>query len=98
MASLTLIMTCSHYVSGRAQTIAMLKSLGASRVWLKRWLILQVSLLLVIALAVGSLLGIVIEALLRLPLTDVLPETLPSYGSAPFLLEELLLFWWPFRH
>jgi putative ABC transport system permease protein len=86
MASLTLIMTCSHYVSGRAQTIAMLKSLGASRVWLKRWLILQVSLLLLIALTVGSLLGIVIEALLRLPLTDVLPETLPSYGIAPFII------------
>lgn len=86
MASLTLIMTCSHYVAGRAQTIAMLKSLGASRVWLKRWLILQVSLLLIIALSVGSLLGIIIEALLRLPLTDVLPETLPSYGLAPFFI------------
>jgi putative ABC transport system permease protein len=86
MASLTLVMTCSHYASGRAQTIAMLKSLGASRVWLKRWLILQVGILITIALTVGSLLGIVIEALLRLPLTDVLPKVLPSYGFSPFLI------------
>ena len=86
MASLTLVLTCSHYASGRAQTIAMLKSLGASRVWLQRWLMLQVTLLLGIALTIGSLLGILIEVLLRLPLTDVLPKALPSYGFLPFLL------------
>ncbi len=86
MASLTLIMTCSHYAAGRAQMIAMLKSLGASRAWLTRWLILQVGILLTIALVIGSLFGIVIEALLRLPLTDVLSKELPSYGIAPFIM------------
>jgi putative ABC transport system permease protein len=86
MASLTLVLTCSHYASGRAQTIAMLKSLGASRVWLKRWLMIQVAILLSIGLVVGSLLGVVIEALLRLPLTEVLPKELPSYGFLPFLM------------
>jgi len=86
MASLTLVLTCSHYARGRGQTIAMLKSLGASRVWLKRWLIIQVSILLIIALTAGSLLGIMIEALLRFPLTDVLPKVLPSYGISPFLI------------
>ena len=86
MASLTLVMTCTHYSAGRAQTIAMLKSLGASRVWLRRWLKLQVAILLSIALIVGSVLGVLIEALLRLPLMDVLPKVLPSYGLTPFIM------------
>ncbi|WP_105901572.1 ABC transporter permease [Vibrio gangliei] len=86
MAAITLVLTCQHYVSSRRQTIAMLKSLGAQRAWLSRWLSLQIGSLFVIGIVFGSIIGVILEILLRIPLTDVLPEPLPGYGSTPFLL------------
>lgn len=83
MAATTLVLTCQHYVSTRTHTIAMLKSLGASRRWLRRWLALQVGLLLVFAVVLGSVIGVGLESLLRLPLKDLLPDPLPSYGLRP---------------
>ncbi|WP_154139166.1 ABC transporter permease [Vibrio metoecus] len=83
MAATTLVLTCQHYVSTRIHTIAMLKSLGASRQWLRRWLALQVALLLVFAVVLGGIIGVGLESLLRLPLKDLLPDPLPSYGLRP---------------
>ncbi|PAR47724.1 ABC transporter permease [Vibrio metoecus] len=83
MAATTLVLTCQHYVSTRMHTIAMLKSLGASRQWLRRWLALQVALLLVFAVVLGGIIGVGLESLLRLPLKDLLPDPLPSYGLRP---------------
>ncbi len=83
MAATTLVLTCQHYVATRQKTIAMLKSLGATRRWLSRWLLIQIAILLVWASVVGSLLGVVLEFLLRIPLTDLLPTPLPSYGVMP---------------
>ncbi|MFV0576364.1 MAG: ABC transporter permease [Vibrio sp.] len=86
MAAITLVLTCQHYVSSRRQTIAMLKSLGAQRAWLIRWLSLQIGSLFALGVIFGSLIGIALEMVLRIPLTDVLPDPLPSYGMLPFLL------------
>lgn len=83
MAATTLVLTCQHYVSTRQTTIAMLKSLGASKAWIARWLSTQVALLLVFASVAGILIGIVLEYLLRVPLVDLLPTPLPSYGLKP---------------
>jgi len=83
MAATTLVLTCQHYVSTRIHTIAMLKSLGASRQWLRRWLALQVFLLLAFAVVLGGIIGVGLESLLRLPLKDLLPDPLPSYGLRP---------------
>ncbi|MEZ9231652.1 ABC transporter permease [Vibrio amylolyticus] len=85
MAAATLVLTCQNYVASRRTTLAMLKSLGATKRWLSHWLLLQISILLLISTAVGYSSGILLEYLLRLPLTDILPEDLPSYGSAPFV-------------
>ena len=86
MASTTLVLTCQNYVNSRTQTIAMLKSLGASRRWIEKWLIIQVAILLISASLVGLILGSGLEYLLRIPLKDLLPEPLPSYGVTPFLV------------
>ena len=86
MASTTLVLTCQNYVNSRTQTIAMLKSLGASRRWIEKWLIIQVAILLASASLVGLLLGSGLEYLLRIPLKDLLPDPLPSYGVTPFLV------------
>ncbi len=86
MASVTLILTCRHYATSRANTVAMLKSMGAVNSWLRHWLFNQVIIMFFIAICFGSLIGIGLEFLLRIPLTNILPETLPSYGWQPFLL------------
>jgi len=86
MAATTLVLTCQHYVATRRKTIAMLKSLGASKAWVTRWLITQVMILLVTAIAVGLALGVLLEFLLRIPLVDLLPNPLPSYGVKPAMV------------
>ncbi|ALR18340.1 ABC transporter permease [Vibrio natriegens] len=86
MASTTLVLTCQNYVNSRTQTIAMLKSLGASRRWIEKWLFIQVAILLISASLVGLILGSGLEYLLRIPLKDLLPDPLPSYGVTPFLV------------
>ncbi|CAH1560277.1 ABC transporter permease [Vibrio rotiferianus] len=86
MAATTLALTCQSYVNSRTQTIAMLKSLGASRRWIEKWLLIQVTILLVSASIVGLLLGSGLEYLLRIPLKDLLPNPLPSYGVTPILI------------
>ncbi|CAE6939122.1 ABC transporter permease [Vibrio sp. B1FLJ16] len=86
MASTTLVLTCQNYVNSRTQTIAMLKSLGASRRWIEKWLFIQVAILLLSASIVGLLLGSGLEYLLRIPLKDLLPDPLPSFGVMPFFI------------
>ncbi|WP_061016987.1 ABC transporter permease [Vibrio splendidus] len=86
MAATTLVLTCQHYVASRRKTIAMLKSLGASKQWIVKWLSVQVSLLVVIGAVLGIAIGIGLEFLLRIPLADLLPTPLPSYGIEPAIL------------
>ncbi|POB85125.1 ABC transporter permease [Vibrio vulnificus] len=86
MAATTLVLTCQNYVVTRKQTIAMLKSIGAQRGWIIRWLVIQLSLLFLFAALVGLLIGLGLEQLLRIPLKDLLPEPLPSFGVEPLLV------------
>ncbi|KOO10250.1 ABC transporter permease, partial [Vibrio xuii] len=86
MAATTLVLTCQHYVSTRRKTIAMLKSLGASRAWIGRWLSIQVLILLFTATVLGIAIGVLLEVALRVPLVDLLPDPLPSYGLSPALI------------
>ena len=84
MSATTLVLTCQSYVNSRSPTIAMLKSLGASKRWVFRWLLIQISILFLTSMLVGLLLGIGLEYLLQIPLKDLLPSPLPSYGFIPF--------------
>lgn len=86
MAATTLVLTCQHYVSTRKKTIAMLKSLGASRSWIGRWLSIQVLILLGVAAVLGIAIGIGLEVVLRIPLVDLLPDPLPTYGVSPAVI------------
>lgn len=89
MAATTLVLTCQHYVASRQKTIAMLKSLGASKQWVIHWLSIQVLMLMGIGIVFGIAIGIGLEFLLRIPLGDLLPSPLPSYGYQPILLSML---------
>ncbi|MEZ8714718.1 ABC transporter permease [Vibrio splendidus] len=86
MAATTLVLTCQNYVASRRKTIAMLKSLGASKQWIVKWLFVQVSLLVAIGAVLGITIGVGLEFLLRIPLGDLLPTPLPSYGIEPVIL------------
>lgn len=90
MAAVILVLTCHHYARSRTETVAMLKSMGASKKWLTRWLLAQIGLLFATALLLGSLLGAGLELLLRLPLQDILPAQLPAYGYLPFIYAALV--------
>ena len=85
MAAVTLILTCSHYARNRSETVSMLKSLGASRSWLRKWLSTQVFIMFIVAFFSGTALGLLLEFLLRLPLADILPKPLPSAGLQPVI-------------
>lgn len=86
MAAVTLVLTCQHYADSRTEMVAMLKSMGASKAWLSAWLLSQITIIFIGSLLLGALLGFILEILLRLPLTDILPAELPSYGYLPFVL------------
>ncbi len=86
MAAITLVLTCQHYVNSRRQTVAMLRSLGASKGWIVRWLSRQILLLFVVAALFGIAAGAVFEFMLRQPIRDLLPAPLPGYGWSPLLM------------
>ncbi|MDD1781460.1 ABC transporter permease [Enterovibrio sp. ZSDZ35] len=90
MAAATLLLTCQHYVDSRTQTLAMVKSLGAQRSWVRKWLSKQLVMLIVFSSVIGLASGAALEYLLRLPLADVLPSPLPSYGFLPWVLGPLV--------
>ncbi len=83
MASATLVLTCQHYTASRRETVAMMKSLGARKAWLWRWLAGQLLMLFAFAAVLGVGLGALLETLLRLPLGDILPDPLPPMGLMP---------------
>ncbi|PSV89629.1 ABC transporter permease [Photobacterium leiognathi] len=90
MASATLVLTCQHYASTRITSVAMMKSLGASRRFLWRWLLQQIAVVFSVAIGVGLILGFWLEWLLRYPLQQLLPDELPSIGVAPLVISLLL--------
>ncbi|PSV22788.1 ABC transporter permease [Photobacterium leiognathi subsp. mandapamensis] len=90
MASATLVLTCQHYAATRITSVAMMKSLGASRRFLWRWLLQQIAVVFSVAIGVGLLLGFWLEWLLRYPLQQLLPDELPSIGFAPLVISLLL--------
>ncbi|MGF1687162.1 ABC transporter permease [Photobacterium japonica] len=90
MATATLVLTCLHYVSTRRETVAMMKSLGASRRWLWLWLSRQLVMLFALAAVAGGAIGSGLEYLLRLPLGEILPQALPSVGITPFVVSVLV--------
>ncbi|MBU2895185.1 ABC transporter permease [Vibrio hepatarius] len=89
MAATTLVFTCQHYVSSRRKTISMLKSLGASKLWLSRWILIQIVILFTSAIVSGVFIGTILEYLLRIPLADLLPTPLPDYGLRPVFIAVL---------
>ena len=90
IAAATLVLTCQHYAATRKTVVAMMKSLGATKGFLWRWLLTQIGLVFVVAIVIGLTLGLGLEWLLRYPLQNLLPDQLPAMGIAPFAISLLL--------
>lgn len=90
MASVTLFLTFNHYSLCRRETVAMMKSLGASRAFLWQWLSGQLGMLLGLGIGLGWLCGMALEVTIRLPLQDLLPDTLDGFGGMPFFVSGLV--------
>ncbi|MDC0612425.1 ABC transporter permease, partial [Vibrio sp.] len=86
MATATLVVTSQSYVKSRSGIIRALRSMGANKGWIKRWLVVQLGMMLGASIVIGLLLGIAFERLLRIPLASLLPDPLPVLTFQPYLI------------
>nr|WP_086941058.1 FtsX-like permease family protein [Thaumasiovibrio occultus] len=86
MSAATLALACYHFARSRQEQVGMLKSLGASRGWLARWLLAQSLWLLIVGSVLGIGFSVLLERALALPLAGMLPQALPSAGATPVML------------
>lgn len=75
----------THYTRTRYKVIAVLKTLGATHAILRRWIIGQWIVLLLVSILTGGLLGILTEHALILALGNVLPPDLPKPTFKPWI-------------
>lgn len=74
----------SHYCRSRYDLVAVLKTLGAGRAQLRKIILGQWSLLLLLSLLTGGALGLLFEKVLLLLLAPVLPGALPPASLWPW--------------
>jgi len=75
----------SHYCRSRYDLVAVLKTLGAGRAQLRRLIIGQWSMLLLLSLITGGAMGLLFEQVLLILLRPVLPAALPAASLWPWL-------------
>ncbi|MCE1663044.1 FtsX-like permease family protein, partial [Enterobacter hormaechei] len=84
LAVAAVAVSMTHYCRSRHDLIAVLKTLGAGRWALRKWVIGQWLVILIAAALVGTLLGLMFEYLLVQILAPMLPKTLPVAGFWPW--------------
>ncbi|KMJ44245.1 permease [Xenorhabdus khoisanae] len=85
LAVAAMAVSMTHYCRSRHNLIAILKTLGAGRWALRQWIIGQWLVILLAAVAVGSVLGLVFESALIRILAGMLPKMLPEAGMWPWI-------------
>ena len=93
-----------HYCRSRYDLVAILKTLGAGRAQLRKLIVGQWLMLLVLAVVAGGAMGLLLEKALLLMLKPVLPAALPPASGWPWLwaigamvVISLLVGWRPYR-
>ncbi|OAT34768.1 putative ABC transporter permease subunit YbbP [Proteus myxofaciens] len=91
-ALLTLLLAISavavsmtHYCRSRHTLVAVLKTLGADKRALRKWIIGQWGVIILAAIIVGSLIGLLFETILLQILAPVLPKRLPDASFLPWV-------------
>ncbi|AMO50190.1 putative ABC-type transport system involved in lysophospholipase L1 biosynthesis, permease component [Enterobacter sp. FY-07] len=74
-----------HYCRSRYDLVAILKTLGAGRAQLRKLIVGQWMLVLVLAVVTGGAIGLLFEKILMLLLKPVLPAALPPASLWPWL-------------
>lgn len=85
LAIAAVVVSMTHYCRSRHQLIAVLKTLGAGRRSLRKWIIGQWLVILVAAALLGSLLGLAFEGILMQILGAMLPKALPPASLMPWV-------------
>lgn len=75
----------NHYCRSRYDLVAVLKTLGAGRAQLRKLILGQWALLLLLSLLTGGIIGLLFEQVLLLLLRPVLPAALPPASLWPWL-------------
>ncbi|BET95824.1 putative ABC transporter permease subunit YbbP [Xenorhabdus taiwanensis] len=92
LAVAAMAVSMTHYCRSRHNLIAILKTLGAGRWALRQWIIGQWLVILLAAIAVGSILGLIFESALIRILAGMLPKMLPPAGMWPWVWAIAALF------
>ncbi|MTC55479.1 MULTISPECIES: putative ABC transporter permease subunit YbbP [Providencia] len=92
LAIAAVVVSMNHYCRSRHQLIAVMKTLGAGRSALRKWIIGQWLVILVAAALLGSLLGLAFEGILMQILSAMLPKALPSASLWPWVWSVATLF------
>lgn len=92
LAIAAVVVSMTHYCRSRHQLIAVLKTLGAGRNALRKWIIGQWLVILIAAALLGSLLGLAFEGILMQILSAMLPKALPSASFWPWIWSIATLF------
>ncbi|MCW2255812.1 putative ABC transport system permease protein [Providencia alcalifaciens] len=85
LAIAAVVVSMTHYCRSRYQLVAVLKTLGAGRSALQKWVIGQWLVILLAAAFLGSLLGLAFEGILMQILGAMLPKELPSASLWPWV-------------
>lgn len=85
LAIAAVVVSMTHYCRSRHQLVAVLKTLGAGRSALQKWIIGQWLAILIAAALLGSLLGLAFEGILMQILGAMLPKALPSASLWPWV-------------
>jgi putative ABC transport system permease protein len=75
----------SHYCRSRYDLVAVLKTLGAGRAQLRKLILGQWAMLLLLSLVTGGAMGLLFESVLMILLKPVLPAALPPASLWPWL-------------
>ncbi|MGK9173996.1 ABC transporter permease [Yokenella regensburgei] len=75
----------NHYCRSRYDLVAILKTLGAGRAQLRKLIVGQWLMVLVLSAATGGIIGLTFEKILMVLLKPVLPASLPAASGWPWL-------------
>ncbi len=78
-------MAMGHYCRSRYDLVAILKTLGAGRAQLRKLIVGQWLMLLILSALTGGIMGLLFEKLLMVMLKPVLPAALPPASLWPWL-------------
>ncbi|MEJ2794506.1 FtsX-like permease family protein [Iodobacter sp. LRB] len=92
LAAMAILLAARRFATRHFDTVALLRTLGASRGTVRTLLLSQLALLTLAASVVGGLLGWGAQSLLVFSIQDRLPATLPDGTLLPWLVASLLGF------